>query len=260
MQWDTIRMKTDGSISFITLNRPERMNALNFKLTAELTQALDKCAEDNSVNVVVLQGAPRFFCVGADITEVSDLTSAGQLYSFLDKVRVMFQKIEFLPKPVVAAVEGYALGGGCELALACDLRLASESARFGVPEIEIGAIPGAGGTSRLPRVIGPTRAKEMVFFGEQISAHEAYRIGLVNRVFPDDEFKDDVLSYVQKLAQKAPVAIRFAKQSINCGLTIDPTSSRIIEALSGSVVHDTEDRKEGMKAFLEKRKPVFQGK
>lgn len=260
MRWDTIQTRTTARIAYITLNRPQRMNALNSKLIAEMTDALNRFGEDESVNVVVLQGAPKFFCVGADITEVSDLTGAGQLYDFLDKVLVMLQKIEFLPKPVVAAVEGYALGGGCELALACDLRLAAESARFGVPEIEIGAIPGAGGTSRLPRVVGPTWAKEMVFFGEPISAQEAYRIGLVNRVFPDDEFKDDVLSYTQKLAQKAPVAIRFAKQSINCGLTIDPASSRIIEALSGSIVHDTEDRKEGMKAFLEKRKPVFKGK
>jgi enoyl-CoA hydratase len=236
------------------------MNALNSQLVAELAQAIDTCVEDNTSNVLVLRGTEKFFCVGADIAEVTELQSTGQFYSFLDRVRVLFQKIEYLPKPVIAAVEGYALGGGCELALACDLRLASESAQFGVPEIDIGAIPGAGGTSRLPSVVGPTRAKEMVFFGEPVPAHEAYRIGLVNRVFPKAEFEEEVVAYAQKLARKAPLAIRFAKQSINCGLTLDPTSSRIIEALSGSLVHDTEDRKEGMKAFLEKRKATFRGK
>jgi len=260
MRWDTIQMRTTAKIAYITLNRPRSMNALNFKLIAELTEALDKFGEDEAVHVVVLQGAPRFFCVGADIKEVSELTRAIQLYGFLDKVRAVFQTIELLPKPVVAAVEGYALGGGCELALACDLRLAAESAQFGVPEVEIGSIPGAGGTSRLPRLVGPARAKEMVFFGESISAQEAYSIGLVNRVFPTDSFKENVETYAQKLAQKAPLAVRFSKQSINCGLTIDPASSRIMEALSGSVVHDTEDRQEGMKAFLEKRKATFRGK
>ena len=250
MKWDTIQMDTDTdrNVSFITLNRPERMNALNFQLIAELTEALDRCAEDELINVVVLQGAMRYFCVGADIKEVSELEGACQLYSFLDKVRIMFQKIELLPKPVVAAVQGFALGGGCELALACDLRLAAESAEFGVPEIQIGAIPGGGGTSRLSRVIGPTWAKEMVFLGERVSAHEASRVGLVNRVFPNDRFKEEVLSYAHKLGQKAPLAIRFAKQSIDCSFSIDPSSSRIIEVLSGALVHDTEDRKEGMKA------------
>lgn len=262
MKWDTIQMQTDTDkkISFITLNRPERMNALNSQLIAELTEALDGCAADQSINVVVLQGAPKFFCVGADISEVGPLERAGQLYDYLDRVRVLFQKIESLPKPVIAAVEGYAVGGGCELALACDLRIAAESAKFGLPEIEIGAIPGAGGTSRLSRVVGLSRAKEMVFFGERISAEEAYRIGLVNKVFPVDRFKEETLSYAHKLAQKPTLAIRFSKQAIGLAFNLDLTTSRILEIFTGSIVHDTEDRREGMKAFLEKRKPVFRGK
>lgn len=261
MKSDTVVMETDADkkISFITLNRPKRMNALSSQLIAELTEALDLCTADGSTQVVILQGAPQFFCVGADITEVSDLAGAGGLYGYLDKVRILFQKIESLSNPVIAAIQGYALGGGCEMALACDLRVASESAQFGLPEIKIGAIPGGGGISRLPRVVGLACAKEMVFFGERISAQEAYRIGLVNRVFPDDRFKEDLLSYAHNLAQKAPLAVRFSKQAMNLAFSLDQTSSRILEIFSGSLVHGSEDRMEGMKAFLEKRNPIFRG-
>jgi len=171
----------------------------------------------------------------------------------------VFRKVELHPKPVIAAIEGLALGGGCELALACDLRLASESAQFGVPEVGIGAFPAGGGTSRLPRIIGPTRAKEMVFMGERISAHDAYQMGMINRVFPEDQFKKEVISYTDKLAKKAPLAIRLAKQSMDHGFSLDNHSSRVIEALFGGMALGTEDGKEGMKAFYEKREPVFRG-
>lgn len=257
MQFDTIQMEIDGNIAVVTLNRPQKLNALNSQLVSELTQALDKCAKDSMIRVVVLQGVKKYFCVGADISEVPEMINALKGFIFLEKTREIFIKIELFPKPVIASIEGLALGGGFELALACDLRLASESAQFGVPEIEIGAFPAAGGTSRLPRMIGPTRAKEMVFLGERISAHEAYRIGLVNRVFPDNRFQEEVLTFAHKLAEKAPLAIRLAKQSMDQGFSMDSSSSRIIETLLGAMILDTEDRKEGMEAFLGKEKTHF---
>lgn len=183
MQLDTIQMEIDKNIVIITFSRPQKMNTLNSQMIAELNQALDKCTKDSAIRVIVLQGAKKHFCVGADISEVPQIANAFEGYIFLEKMSEIFKKIEFFPKPVIASVQGLALGGGCELALACDFRLASESAQFGLPEIEIGAFPAAGGTSRLPRIIGPTWAKEMVFFGERISAHEAYRIGLVKSSF-----------------------------------------------------------------------------
>lgn len=257
MQLDTIQMEIDKNIVIITFSRPQKMNTLNSQMIAELNQALDKCTKDSAIRVIVLQGAKKYFCVGADISEVPQIANAFEGYIFLEKMSEIFKKIEFFPKPMIASVQGLALGGGCELALACDFRLASESAQFGLPEIEIGAFPAAGGTSRLPRIIGPTWAKEMVFFGERISAHEAYRIGLVNRVFPDKTHSKEVLSFAYKLALKPPHAIRLAKQSIDQGLSLGSYSARIIEALLGALILDTEDRKEGMKAFLEKRKPIF---
>ena len=259
MDWDTIRMEIDENMAIITIDRPKQMNALNAHLLGEMMQALDKAAKDQLVRVVVIQGTKKFFCAGADISEVVKMTGAYKGFIFLQKAGEVFKKLESLPKPVVAAVQGLALGGGCELALACDLRLASESARFGVPEVAIGAFPAGGGTSRLPRIIGPTRAKEMVFFGEPVSGREALEMGLVNRVFADDTFGEEVLAYARKLAQKAPVAIRLAKQSMDSGYSLDNHSSRDIEALLGAMAMGTEDGKEGMRAFAEKRKPVFRG-
>lgn len=260
MQFDTIEIEIDRNIAFITLSRPRRMNALNFKMIAELNQALDKCIEDSIIRVIVIQGAKGYFCVGFDINEMPETANALEGYIFLEKTGEIFERIELFPKPVIASIEGLALGGGCELALACDLRLASESAQFGLSEINIGLFPAAGGTSRLPRIVGPTMAKEMVFLGERITAHEAYLIRLVNRIFPDGKYAEEVFSFAYKLAQKPPLAIRLAKQSMDRSLSSDPHSSRIIEALLGALILNTEDRKEGIKAFLEKREPIFYGK
>jgi enoyl-CoA hydratase len=255
MPWSTLLIEKNGKKAVLTLNRPERMNSLNSKLIKELIQALGKCCEDDSVRVVVIQGNHKVFCAGTDIAELNQIANLLDGYAFLVKVRDLFRKIELFPKPVIAAVEGLALGGGCELALACDLRLAAESAEFGLPEIDLGALPGGGGTSRLPRIVGLAKAKEMVFLGERVSAREAYRIGMVNQVFSNDIFREEVSAFSHRLTKKSKKGIYLAKLSMDYGLSVDLNTARDVEVLFGAVALSSSETKEGVKAFLEKRKP-----
>jgi len=256
----TIRLTVEDGVATITLDRPERLNALNRNLVEELDQALDQVEKDDTVRVLVITGAgEKAFAAGADINEFTGLTGPDAL-RHMEKIQQVFLKIERLSKPVIAAVNGYALGGGLELMMACDIAYASETASFGQPEINLGIIPGAGGTQRLPRLVGKMRAKELILTGERITAAEAYRIGLVNRVVPPGELMDEVRKLCQKLKSKGAVALKLAKAAIEEGSNIPLQEGMAIEAKAEAICFSTEDKEEGVAAFLEKRQPSFKGR
>ncbi len=235
MYQNLIFMK-EGAIATVQLNRPQKKNALNSELRREMEEALREIERDTSLKVVIVTGGEEIFCAGADIGEIKEATTAESNYKHAREFQLLFDQIESLPQPVIAAVSGYALGGGCELALACDFRIASEGARFGLPEIKIGAFPGGGGTRRLPRLVGAAKAKEMIFTGDPISADQALSLGLV--VLP-------------RLAMEA------SKMLINKGLEMDLASGLELEARCFGNLATSHDLKEGILAFLEKRKPNF---
>ncbi|MDY6855018.1 MAG: enoyl-CoA hydratase [Thermodesulfobacteriota bacterium] len=251
--------KEDEGIAIIALNRPDVLNALNEDVGKDIRKAAELLRDDDDVRVLIITGQGRAFAAGADIKELKDASPSGAR----DWARALFDSFESLgkmPKPVIAAVNGIAYGGGCELALACDFIIASEKAKFGVPEIKIGVFPGAGGMYRLARAVGLRMAKEMVFLGEPIDANEAKGIGLVNRVFPADTFMDDVKSLARNIASKSMMTLKLAKQALNEAQdSPDPEGVyRDIDAMG--VVFSTDDQKEGMAAFVEKRAPKFTGK
>lgn len=261
MSYENILLERDGGVATVTINRPQVLNALNEATVAELDRAMDELATDEAVKVVVITGAgEKAFVAGADINELRALESPQAGVAKSRQGQAVFTKIERLPKPVVMAVNGYALGGGCELALAGDIRLASDQAKLGQPEINLGIIPGYGGTQRLPRLIGKGAAKLLVLSGEMIDAAEALRLGLVDRVYPAGEFRLRVAEFARNLAGKAPVALRLAKESINDGLEADLDRGLVLEAQNFGIITSTEDRVEGTGAFLEKRKPNFKGR
>jgi enoyl-CoA hydratase len=229
-------------------------------MRVEIRKALEDSAADPAVRVVILTGAGRAFCAGADIKEICEIRSPMEAHLFVTSVQRVFNKIERLDKPVIAAVSGLALGGGCELALACDLRIAAENATFGQPEIKIGVIPGAGGTQRLPRLVGLGRAKELLFTGDTIDAQEAYRIGLINKVVPVEALMSETKKMALKLTKQPPLALKTTKTVVNEGINMNIQSALALEARGFEILFSTEDQKEGMKAFVEKRKPIFKGK
>lgn len=251
----------DGSepISILTLNRPDSRNALNSALLLELEAAIDSL-DKARIRVLVVTGAgDRAFCAGADLKELDGATPE-QSDSFVQLGRNVFRKLESLEIPVIAAVNGFALGGGCELALACDLRTASTHAKFGHPEVGLGNIPAWGGTQRLPHLVGVGRAKEILFTGELADAKEAWRIGLVNWVFSPEKLLDGTYELAEAIAGKAPVALQFAKQAVNLSMDSTLDVGLMYESLAGAFCTRTEDQKEGIRAFKEKRPPNFQGK
>lgn len=251
--------KREG-IATITLNRPEALNAFSKEVVEEIMQTLEDVKNDENVRVVVLTGAgEKAFSAGADIKAMAGMTSlkARELSLMGERLCLAFENLE---KPVIAALNGYALGGGLEVAMSCDLRIASENARMGQTEINIGLIPGWGGTQRLTRLIGRGRAKELVFTGRMIDARTAEQLGIINIVAPADKFKETVRQSALELASKAPVAVRVAKALINKGADIGLDSAIALEREGFGVVASTEDLKEGVSAFTEKRKPVFKGK
>ncbi|MFQ6000028.1 MAG: enoyl-CoA hydratase/isomerase family protein, partial [Candidatus Bathyarchaeia archaeon] len=249
-----------GGVATITINRPKALNAINEETILEILSALDDIRKDENIRVVVITGAgDRAFSAGADITMVKD-GGALEARRTSQLGQKLMNEVEDLDKPVIAAINGYALGGGLELAMACDLRIASENARLGQPEINIGLIPGWGGTQRLPRFVGKGLAKEMIFTGRMIDAKTAEQHGLVNKVVPADQLKSAVEELAKELINKPPVAIKLAKELIN---NSTETSLRIgirNESEAFGIVGATEDFKEGTAAFLEKRKPKFKGK
>jgi enoyl-CoA hydratase len=251
--------KADG-IAKVTLNRPESLNALNSTVYNELYDVFEAIENDAEVRVVILTGSgEKAFAAGSDVAEMANMDPIAA-QKFMATIRKASDRVYNLTKPVIAAISGYALGGGCELAMCCDLRIASERARFGQPEINLGLIPGACGTQRLPRLIGVAKAKEMIYLGDMIKADEALRLGLVNKVVPPESLMDEAMEWAKKLAGKSSPVLAMAKMAIQTGIDTDINSGLNIEARCDALCFATEDQKEGMKAFLEKRKAEFKNR
>ena len=258
--YKTLIYEKKENIGLLTINRPEKMNAISQGLTAELNQLLDEIEKDDELRVLVITGAgDKAFVAGADINEL--VNRDARLGRRVSRERQeIFSRIENLHVPVIAAVNGYALGGGLELALACSIRICSEKAQFGAPEVKLGIIPGDGGTQRLPRLVGQGRAMEMIITGDFIDAQEAYRIGLANRVFPPEKLREKAMELAQKIASRPPLAVRYAKEAVNRSQEGDTASGFALESYLHALSCTTEDKKEGVAAFLEKRKGKFKGK
>lgn len=248
-------MEIENEIALVKINRPEALNALNTETLKELNEVFSDIGNRKDVKIVILTGqGEKSFVAGADISEMAKATpKEGRDFGLLSFET--FKKIEEVPQVTIAAVNGYALGGGCELSMAFDFRIASDNAKFAQPEVGLGIIPGFGGTQRLPRLIGKGRAKELIFTTDKIDANEAYRIGLVNKVVPQDELIDYCKSVAEKIMTKGSYAISIAKQAINMGMDMDLANALQLEANLLGLVFSTEDKKEGLNAFLEKRKP-----
>jgi enoyl-CoA hydratase len=260
MAYETLLLDERDGIAWLTINRPEKFNALNRRVIEELAECLRGVAKDSDVRVVILTGAgEKSFVAGADIGELAALTPLeGQ--ETAARGQKLFSFIENLGKPVIAAVNGYALGGGCELAMACTLRIASENARFGQPEVKLGIIPGYAGSQRLPRLVGKGRALEMILTGEPVSAQEAYRIGLANQVVAQKDLRRAAEAMAHKIMANAPLAVKFALQAVNYGLETSRQEGEFLEATLFGLCCATDDMKEGTRSFLEKRPPKFEGK
>lgn len=263
MEYETILFEVENNVATVTFNRPKVLNALNRKAIVELNHAISRCEHNKDIKAVILTGGgDKAFVVGADINELKrlrdgDLTDAME---FEELGNNTFRLVETIGKPVIAAVNGYALGGGLELCMACDVRFASDKARFGQPEILLGAIPGWGGTQRLARLIGIGRAKELIMSGKQVDAERAYEMGLVNRLFPAEQLMDEARSFAEELTRLPSLAIKMAKDSINYGYDVAFETARRLELQCTFMCFCTQDLKEGVAAFLEKRRPSFLGK
>jgi enoyl-CoA hydratase len=257
--YETLLLERRDRVAIITINRPEKRNALNIQTREEGAALLEELRTDDSVGVVVFTGAgDKAFIAGADIAEFAGRTAAMQREVMLG--RSLFTAIDTFPKPIIAMINGYCLGGGCELALACDIRIASENASFGQPEINLGIIPGGGGTQRLTRLVGEGKAMELILTGDIIDARTAYNIGLVNDVVPADQLETKTMDLANRIAAKGPIALRLAKEAVKLASrsTLDEGLRREIDLFA--LCFATEDKDEGVKAFLEKRKPAFKGR
>ena len=240
-------------IAIITINRPDALNALNLDVLAELSQAVDKASSEDGVYVLIITGAERSFVAGADIGQMKDF-NAVEAKAFGDFGNSVFLKIESMTKPVIAAVNGFALGGGCELCMACDIRIASEKAKFGQPEVSLGITPGFGGTQRLPRIVGLSKAKELILTAKQIKADEALSIGLVDQVVPAEELMEAALKLAGEIAKNAQIAVRQSKAAINKGMQSDIATGAAFESQAFALCFSTEDQKDAMTAFINKSK------
>lgn len=257
LTYRNILTATEGQIGIVTLNRPTVLNALSHDLMDELVKALEEFDGDDNIRVIILTGSERAFAAGADIKEMSEETSI----SIMLKDRfATWDRIRQIKKPIIAAVSGYALGGGCELVMNCDIIVASETAQFGQPEINIGVMPGAGGTQRLTRVIGKHKAMEMILTGRPMTAYEAHAAGLVNKVVPVELFLDEAKSMAKEIAKKSPVAVRLAKEAVLKTFDAPITEGLQFERKNFYLLFSSEDQKEGMRAFLEKRPASFTGR
>jgi enoyl-CoA hydratase len=255
-----VKYEKKGAIAYVTVNRPKVLNALNTSTWNDLNAAFEDAKADASVRGVILTGAgDKAFIAGADISELAHLDAyQGEESSRLGQS--VLDLIENLGKPVIAAINGFALGGGCETAMACTMRIAVEQARFGQPEVKLGLLPGGGGTQRLPRLVGKGRALQLILTGETISAQEAYRIGLVNEVVPVDNLIDRAETILKQIAANAPIAVKFSLDAVNKGLDSSQSVALALEASYFGICAASEDKKEGTSAFLEKRAPQFQGR
>src|SRR5437773_6689963 len=256
---ETILVERRGAVAIVTINRPEKRNALNIQTRAEGAAVLDELRADGSVRVVVLTGAgDKAFIAGADIAEFAGRTAIQQREVMLD--RSLFNAIDGFPKPIIAMVNGYCLGGGCEVALACDIRIASEKASLGQPEINLGIIPGGGGTQRLTRLVGEGKSMEMILTGEIIDAHAALSLGLINQLVPLDQLEAKTMEIANRIAEKSPIALSLAKEAVKIASrsNLDEGLRREVDLFA--LCFSTEDKDEGVAAFLEKRKPAWKGK
>lgn len=254
-----IEFKLEDGIAIVKMNRPKALNALNSETLEELGLLFDAFAAKDVVKGVIVTGEGKGFVAGADIVEMSDYKSI-EGRNYVNFAQGTFNKIEALEKPVIAAVNGYALGGGCELSMSCDLRIASEKAVFGQPEVKLGLIPCFGGTQRLPRLIGAGKAKELIFTGRNIKAEEALEIGLVNKVVKEEDLIDESVKMMKGILEMAPMAIAYAKVAINKGLDLDLNNALELEKDLAGITFGSEDKTEGMRAFLEKDQPKFKNK
>ncbi len=257
MTYTTILTETRGRVGIVTLNRPKAMNAFNLQMLGELFDALDGFDKDQSVGAIVVTGNEKAFAAGADIKEMAESSYVEMLTS--GHVQI-WDRIRAIRKPVIAAVSGWALGGGCEFVLSCDMVVASESAKFGQPEITIGVIPGAGGTQRLARLVGKYLAMEMTINNRTLTAQEALQFGLANRVVPVEGYLDAAVAFADEIASRAPIAVRMAKDSVNAAFETTLTEGLAVEKRNFYPLFATEDQKEGMRAFVEKRKAEWKGK
>jgi enoyl-CoA hydratase len=259
MTYETITVERRGRVAVLTVNRPDKLNALSNKVHAEGVAALDELKQDDEVRVVVITGAgEKAFIAGADISEFQDQTPVTQRNAFNE--RSLFNSLDSFPKPVIAMINGFCLGGGNELAMACDIRIASENARFSQPEINLGIMCGGGGTQRLPKLVGEGRAMEMVLTGDMIDAATAERFGLVNHVYPAADLEAETMSLAEKIAEKAPIALQLSKEAVKFASrsNLDEGLRREVDLFA--ICFSTEDKKEGVAAFLQKRKPEFKGR
>jgi len=257
---ETVLHEKNGSVAVITLNRLEKMNALNSQLLGELSELLGKYENDGSVSALVITGSGKAFCAGGDVSRDDHGDPLQTFLKFARLTRDTFHKIEIFKKPVIAAMNGFAFGGGLELALCCDMRVASEKAKMGLTETKLGVVPGAGGTQRLPRLIGPALAKQLIFTAGIISGAEAYRIGLVNAAVPPEECLSRAVALAKEVSLRAPLAVQAAKKCINMSRQVDLESGLDFEAECVKYVFTSEDKQEGGKAFREKRDPVWKGR
>lgn len=260
MELANVTLEKEGSIAVVTINRPKALNALNSETLKDIETVIDELANDDAIFAVIVTGSgEKAFVAGADITEMKNLNvMEGRKFGILGN-RV-FRKLENLEKPVIAAVNGFALGGGCELSMACDIRIASSKARFGQPEVGLGITPGFGGTQRLARIVGTGMAKEMIYTGKIINAEEALRIGLVNKIVEPDKLMDEARAIANTIAMQAPIAVKLCKSAINRGMQCDIDTAIMYESEAFGECFSTEDQKEGMTAFTEKREKNFKNK
>lgn len=259
MDYKNIIIEKRGKIGIIKLDNPKTLNALNISTLKDLDQGIEMLGNDDEIYVIIITGNGKAFVAGADISEMAEM-SAEEGRQFADFGSKVFRKIELLEKPVIAAVNGYALGGGCELSMACDIRLASEKAKFGQPEVTLGITPGFAGSQRLPRLVGVAKAKELIFTGTVIDSEEACKIGLVNKVIKHEDLMQESIKMAERISKNGQIAVAYSKTAINRGYDLDFDSGNEIEKMLFGLCFATKDQKEGMKAFLEKRKPSFENK
>jgi enoyl-CoA hydratase len=262
MTYETLLLAVAEGVATLTLNRPQALNAITLRMKEELAAALDAVAADDKAHVLVITGAgERAFCAGADIKEraLSEPTPA-EFFFRQQATHRLFTRIEQFTKPVIAALNGVAFGGGAEIALCADLRIAAEHAQFGLTEVDLGVIPAGGGTQRLPRLVGAAKAKELIFTAARLTAAEALALGLVNRLVPGAQLAGAAQALAAAIAGKPPLAVRLAKQAIDKGLQTDTQTALDFELYAAAILFDTQDRREGMRAFVEKRPPKFSGR
>lgn len=256
----TLVVERVGAAGVVRLNRPERLNAINRQVVSDLAAACDLLVADPAVAAIVFTGTGRAFSAGADLAEISQLAGAQEFHGFIREIQGVYDLIDELEKPTIAAINGIALGGGCELAIACDLRVMAADAELGVPEIKIGVLPGAGGTQRLPRLLPQAVAKRMILFGDPLPADGALRYGIVNELVAAAEVLDTALAWAGRLAQLPPLALRAAKDLVRVAIDGDLRSGLRAEQQAVALLFATDDRREGMSAFLEKRTATFAGR